>query len=653
MLQGFMRLRRSLPALAAALLVVGGCGAGGSVGQLAGAERALSAGSYREAEILLRNAIKDDGGNARAHLLLARALYLQGDHEAAMHALQESAERGADAAAVTRERALLLLERGDYASLLADMDADGAGLADDERRYFRARALQGLLRMAEALPIYEELLVRRPDSPDLYLRIAQCHFHHGRRQLAEAALQKAIELPPPAGEKPVTADVWMLRAAIAQRSGDSEALRVAISNAVRAAPGQLSVPRHAQLLLTVIEDAVRRGDSSAGFEAYAELVKLKPQDPLTAVSGARLHLIGEKPAEAVAAMQLLSQKMPEYLPARLILAAGLLRTGSLELASREIGELSAGAAAGTLPREVQQRVHEAADAPAGSVERALSIASALIEMQQPVAAKAVVNEALATDPEEPRLNLVLAQLELAAGQQAAALARASELRERMPDSPAVIAVLADAYMAGGQYAAAEEAYARMWALQPGAAAAVGRYRARSAGGLPQPRQPLEQWLARSPGDIAVRMTLAMALQAAGEHQAAMTEYQRVVQAAQADSAVRAVALNNLAWYYHERSDRRALDTARAAYEAAPGQPAIADTYGWLLLKAGRSAEALPLLREAATRSPESAEIRYHYAAALAAAGETELARIELRDLLLQPVQFAGREEAETLAGRLL
>ena len=44
-----------------------------------------------------------------------------------------------------------------------------------------------------------------------------------------------------------------------------------------------------------------------------------------------------------------------------------------------------------------------------------------------------------------------------------------------------------------------------------------------------------------------------------------------------------VVLNNLAWLYHEAEDARALPTARRAYELAPEQPEIMDTYGWILL----------------------------------------------------------------------
>ena len=46
-------------------------------------------------------------------------------------------------------------------------------------------------------------------------------------------------------------------------------------------------------------------------------------------------------------------------------------------------------------------------------------------------------------------------------------------------------------------------------------------------------------------------------------------------------APNSVALNNLAVIYQQQKDPRALGLATRAGTAAPGQPLIADTYGWL------------------------------------------------------------------------
>ena len=66
---------------------------------------------------------------------------------------------------------------------------------------------------------------------------------------------------------------------------------------------------------------------------------------------------------------------------------------------------------------------------------------------------------------------------------------------------------------------------------------------------------------------------------------------------------------------------RAAEYAARAHKAAPKAPAIADTYGWILFKQGKTDEALPLLREAYKGLPDNAEVQYHLAAVLASKGE--------------------------------
>jgi tetratricopeptide (TPR) repeat protein len=72
-----------------------------------------------------------------------------------------------------------------------------------------------------------------------------------------------------------------------------------------------------------------------------------------------------------------------------------------------------------------------------------------------------------------------------------------------------------------------------------------------------------------------------------------------------------VALNNLAWLYHEQNDGRATALARKAYELSPDNAAIADTYGWILFKSGQTEKSLPILEKAHELQPDSREIAMH------------------------------------------
>ena len=61
---------------------------------------------------------------------------------------------------------------------------------------------------------------------------------------------------------------------------------------------------------------------------------------------------------------------------------------------------------------------------------------------------------------------------------------------------------------------------------------------------------------------------------------------------------------------------KALDFAGRALKAAPDNPSVLDTAGYVRLKSGRErSEALRLLRLAAEKAPDNAAIRAHLAEA--------------------------------------
>jgi Flp pilus assembly protein TadD len=147
------------------------------------------------------------------------------------------------------------------------------------------------------------------------------------------------------------------------------------------------------------------------------------------------------------------------------------------------------------------------------------------------------------------------------------------------------------------------------------AAALREFEALRQGHLPQPLQPLESRMAKNPNDIRARIMLADAQQKLGLVDAAAASYQQILQQ-QPDNAL---ALNNLAWFRHERGDASALDLARRAHERAPKSLEITDTYAWILVQRGQIVEGLKLLASIAGPSAPP-EVRLHYAVALARSG---------------------------------
>ncbi len=112
-----------------------------------------------------------------------------------------------------------------------------------------------------------------------------------------------------------------------------------------------------------------------------------------------------------------------------------------------------------------------------------------------------------------------------------------------------------------------------------------------------------------------------------------------------------VTLNNLAWLYIDKDPSRALKLAREANKAAPDNPEIMDTLGWILIRQDQIEEGLAYLQPAVANS-DIADIRYHFAAGLKKAGDKTRALSEVTALLEEHKSFPARKEAVSLANSL-
>jgi tetratricopeptide (TPR) repeat protein len=108
-----------------------------------------------------------------------------------------------------------------------------------------------------------------------------------------------------------------------------------------------------------------------------------------------------------------------------------------------------------------------------------------------------------------------------------------------------------------------------------------------------------------------------------------------------------LALNNLAALYSEHLGQvdKAYDLAKRAREAAPNEPRLADTLGWILFKKGDYDSALRLLQESAGKLPDSPEIQFHAGMAHYMMGEEGPARLALQKAVDATADFPEKDEA--------
>jgi len=110
-------------------------------------------------------------------------------------------------------------------------------------------------------------------------------------------------------------------------------------------------------------------------------------------------------------------------------------------------------------------------------------------------------------------------------------------------------------------------------------------------------------------------------------------------------------LNNLAWVYQKRGDRRARGMAERAYLLMPSAQ-TADTLGWILVEEGAVDAAVPLLRQAAIDLPTDPRLQYHYAAALSRMNRKAEAVNILKPIVEGTANFDEKSDAQKLYDEL-
>ncbi len=575
----------------------------------------LSQGNFLQAENQLAQVVDHAPDNIEARKLLARVRLQLDRPDAALRVLTPALEgEGSDpqlyslaGAAQLRagngEEALATLQQA--VRLHPDAEAPRLDLAS---AYISAR------RYADALDVLKST-PGKPSARRAALIVVATAAQQGQPQ-ARAELERLI------AEQPGNAELLYLAAMYFGSQREFERARVYLGHVLEAAPGNGRALR----ALASVEFAA--GNVQAAEQALRRALNTEPKSP-------DLHL----------ALARLSFSRNDVTQARAEIEAAVAASG---------GRADAENAAGLIFSESQRfdealaRFRRATELDPGNASYWLNAGRAQLALNQSAAARESLDKALSLRPDWMPASTLLVLLDLRSSGPATALERAQELRRRQPDEPAAIALEGDVRMVMKEYAPAARAYQDAEQIRPDAALAVKTFEAMRLGDLERPEAPLIRWLALRPEDSRVRSVLGQYYLQSGRSQRAMAELETVSRQAPNNSVV----LNNLAWLYYTQGDARAEETARRAHEMAPSNAAISDTYGWILLGKKQTARALELLEKAAAGAPDNPEIRYHYGAALAAAGRHAEARTALSRAVEAPKTFAQRADAEKLLTQL-
>lgn len=390
--------------------------------------------------------------------------------------------------------------------------------------------------------------------------------------------------------RPRDSRLLTMLATVYTRLKDIEGAMVAYERILQAKPGDLlSRVKLSQLLL--LSGRVQK----AYLVAKGGPTSLQIQPAILEVLGQAQLILGMR-ADATETFKLLVKTKPESATAKYYLAKSHIASLNLVEAQRELE------AALTLdPNDLRAK---------------LALASVLLQRNDLEKATSVIGELVKQSPHKPASLILQGRLALQKGKPEDAIEPLNKA-QKVTASSQLTSLLAMAQV-------------------------------RSAGrgvGL----ETLRQWLKKYPQDINIRFQLANSHMIFGQYDEASEEFYALLEIQPKNW----IFLNNLAESL-SRLDKfkEALPHAAAAYNLAPSQPVVLDTYGSILLEVGDIEQATTLLQTAARRAPDSAEILFSLARAYERAGNTEKARALLKEILPEKKLFRSREAAQKLLKKL-
>lgn len=295
------------------------------------------------------------------------------------------------------------------------------------------------------------------------------------------------------------------------------------------------------------------------------------------------------------------------------------------------------------PKDARDTYSELLDRDHSDLGVRRTLASLLVSLGAIESARNTLQDGLKIDPQAFPLMQDLVAVDLKSGGIEPALVTAEKFERVNSDFPLAQALRGDAYMVTGQWDQAIAVYtaALLQFPDPPTELMIRLGAAQVASGNPAAAdRMLRAWVRTIPKDEAALKFLADLDLNAGHFKAAEQEYESLLDLRPRDANY----LNNLAWIYQQRGDKRAKATAQQAYLLAPAA-GMADTLGWILLADGDYPTALMLLRQAYGDADNDPRIVYHYAVALRKSGQNAQAGKILKPVIDSDVKFDERADA--------
>ena len=419
-------------------------------------------------------------------------------------------------------------------------------------------------------------------------------------------------------------------------------------------------PRDNDALITRANLSLARGNADAAITDLRAVQRDQPNSVPIQRALARAYLQSEDPTLAEETLRAAVQGSPNNADLRLDLAKLLVRTGRLDQALPMLEKLAADQPDSLVVLEALFDVQVARKDFAGARRTAGLAQSAKPELPagnymsglaeladgKPDLARAAFERAVAISPDAVEPVSALVRLDLAQQRPEQAIARLDKVIAQFPKNPLARnlkgEVLAGLKRNDAAIVSFQEAIglSPTWTLPYHNMAAAELAAEHNDDAI----KTLQKGIKASSDAPLLVGDLASLYERLGRVDEAIAQYEGLVKRDPDSTAV----ANNLAMLLVTyRTDKSSLDRARALSEhfASSRNPALIDTWGWVLYKRGENADAISTLKKAVDKSPQAPVLLFHLAMAQLKSGARDSARANLEQALKSSAAFSGRDEA--------
>lgn len=425
----FRRPHCWLAGLAVFLALTAGCDVFVSQeARIARARDAMAIGDYRAASIELKHVLDSAPGNAEARLAMAEASLALGDAATAEKEVRRALAAGIPPQRVALVQGRAMLALGESAELLRQLNDRALPVPEPEWSVLKADALVTLGDLPAAEALYRSALKLSPAHGRATIGLALVSAAQGRESEALASLAGFLHAHPD------SADAWLASGEIYARASRYSEARAAFEQASSPKMRGVGMPQQLSALAGLADTQLALGDFDSARGTLERMRQLAGGSTQARLIAARLFLVDQDYANAIAELQPLVTAMPTFATARFLMGAALLAQGSVEQAESHLSNV------------VQSNP--------GNVEARKLLAKARLELQLYDAAMQVLTPAMQDATADAEVTSLLSEAKFQAGAKGEAVAILERAALREPDNVGLRLDLAAALIATGDGARA-------------------------------------------------------------------------------------------------------------------------------------------------------------------------------------------------------